>query len=282
LPLWGAAPPTGHSREGGNPASDFGHQASDFGSQSDQRPKPQDQRPTVYLVGAGPGDPGLITVRGQALLHSCDAVVYDALIASELVERLPPEIERHYVGKRSGLPSPSQNEINRLLIELARNGKRVVRLKGGDPLIFGRVGEEVDALREAGIPVEIVPGITTASAAAAAAGFSLTDRRSASFLVFATGHSAESDSPPVPWGQLAGLNGGALAIYMGLGALREIAEQLLQGGMPPDTPVVVAGKVCTPDQRFLTDTLSGIADSVAAEQLPSPALVLIGKGFVPS
>jgi uroporphyrin-III C-methyltransferase len=170
----------------------------------------------VYLVGAGPGHPGLITRWGFDLLRQCDAVAYDALIPMELIAELPEAVERHYVGKRAGKHSLPQPQINELLVRLARRGLMVVRLKGGDPFIFGRSGEEAEHLTAAGIPVVMVPGVTAASAAAAMSGFSLTNRNAASWIFLATGHGAESSAVPVPWEQVAALYGGTFVIYMGL------------------------------------------------------------------
>lgn len=233
----------------------------------------------VYLIGSGPGDPGLITRRGWELVNSCDVVVYDDLIPWEIIGALPENIERIYVGKRRGKTSAVQIEINQLLGKLASEGKTVVRLKGGDPLVFGRCGEELDYLYNAGIPVEIVPGVTAAVAAAAEMGFPLTDRRSASWLVFATGHSAESDSPPVPWNELAGLSGGTIAVYMGLNALPEIVENLRSGGLNPSTPTMVVSHVGGADQQSVEAPLMEIAAKVKDNRVKSPAIVFFGKAL---
>lgn len=230
----------------------------------------------VYMVGAGPGHPGLITRMGYELLQSCDAVAYDDLIPLELVVRLPESTERYYVGKRAGKHSMSQEKINDLLVELAKRGLSVVRLKGGDPMIFGRSGEEVDRLAQEGIPFVIVPGVTAASAAAATTGISLTDRRCASWLMLATGHEAESGSPAVPWEQVASLEGKTIVVYMGVSSLSRIVEKLLAGGADPSQPCMVVENASAGVQRCVESPLVDLSKTCENQNIQPPALVLIG------
>lgn len=231
---------------------------------------------TVYLVGAGPGNPELITKKGHDLLQKCDAVVYDDLVAFELVASLPSHIARYYAGKRAGCHSKVQNETNDLIIRLARQGLNVVRLKGGDPLIFGRGGEEAASLREAGVPFEIVPGVTAVSAVAAGAGIPLTDRRDSSWLLMATGHEAKSASLPVPWEKIAKLRGGTIAVYMGVGTLPQIVEKLVNGGADPETPAAAISDGYTGAQRIVEAPLHDLPNRCHNAGLKSPAIVIIG------
>jgi uroporphyrinogen III methyltransferase/synthase len=230
----------------------------------------------VYLVGAGPGHPGLITRWGYDLLQHCDAVAYDALIPMELIAELPETVERHYVGKRAGKHSMPQPKINELLVKLARRGLNVVRLKGGDPFIFGRSGEEAEHLTASGIPVVIVPGVTAASAAAAMSGFSLTNRNAASWVFLGTGHGAENSAIPVPWDQVAALSGGTLVIYMGLAKLDQVVAQLISSGLAPETPAIVVQAASTGIQRSVDAPLAGLSLECERRGLKPPALVVIG------
>ncbi|TMB98462.1 MAG: uroporphyrinogen-III C-methyltransferase, partial [Chloroflexi bacterium] len=204
--------------------------------------------PAVALVGAGPGDPGLITVAGLERIREADVVVYDRLVNERLLRDARPEAERIYMGKVAGEGAHDQEAINRLLIEKAREGKRVVRLKGGDPFVFGRGGEEAVALREAGIDFEVVPGVTSAVAVPAYAGIPVTHRGLASSFAVVTGHEAEP-SPPAPlscageggnidWGKVA-TAGDTLVFLMGMKTLPEIVDKLLGAGRQPDTPAAV-------------------------------------------
>ncbi len=232
----------------------------------------------VFLVGAGPGDPGLITVKGQNLLESCDVVVYDNLIPDELIVTLPANVEKHYVGKRGGKACISQDEINELLIKLARDGKTVVRLKGSDPIIFGRGGEEARFLKKNNIPFEIVPGVTAAVAASAYAGIPLTDREKASFVTFATGHKARDKGiSSVPWQKIAGLPGGTLAIYMGVGEISNITGELLDGGMDKATPAAIIERGTYPTSRTVISTLGKLPDDAAQHKIQSPAIIFVGR-----
>jgi len=233
---------------------------------------------TVYLVGAGPGDPGLITARGRELLDLCTAVIYDNLVADELVVSLPVEVERHYVGKRADKPCKSQDEINALMVELARAEKTVVRLKGSDPLIFGRGGEEAKFLKEHGIKYEIVPGITAGIAAPAYAGIPCTDRRKASFVMFVTGHKAREKSfSTVPWDWVARAKGGTIVIYMGVGEIKNIVGRLIENGMAADTPVAVIERGTYPSQRVVTAPLKDMPAQVINHAIRPPSIFVIGE-----
>jgi uroporphyrin-III C-methyltransferase len=220
---------------------------------------------TVTLVGAGPGDPGLITVRGLERLRACDAVVYDRLVARELVDEAPAD------ALRIARENLSQAEVDELLVRLGREGLDVVRLKGGDPYVFGRGGEEAIALIEADIPVEVVPGISSVAAVPAAAGIPVTHRGVADRVTIATGHAA--DGSPPDYDALAAAEG-TLVLFMGLARLRELSEGLVRAGRSPDTPAAVVSRGTLPDQEVATATLDTIAD--AAEGLPGPALVVFG------
>jgi uroporphyrinogen III methyltransferase/synthase len=236
----------------------------------------------VFLVGAGPGDPGLLTLRGGELLVTCDAIVYDALANPALlalassVEREVP-VELYDVGKRGGAAESSrQHEINALLVRLARDGKRVVRLKGGDPFVFGRGGEEAQALAAAGVRFEIVPGVTAGIAAAAYAGIPVTHRGVATSVTLVTGHEDPArDASGTDWSALARA-GGTIVLYMGVQTLPRIVEALLSGGLRGDTPAAVVQWGTHPHQRTATATLATICDTVASERLSAPVITIIG------
>lgn len=230
----------------------------------------------VWLVGAGPGAEDLITLRGRNALAEAGIVIYDDLANRALLEHCPAGCEFIYVGKRAGCHSATQPEINRLLVRHARAGRRVVRLKGGDPAVFGRLGEEIAALREAGIPFEIVPGVTAACAAAAAAGISLTQRGLASAAVLATGHEcAGKTGPALDWEALA-QPGATLCVYMGTRSLAPLAARLLAHGHSPDTPLLVISNASLPTQIIRAGTLE-IAGELADEAQGTPSLILIGE-----
>lgn len=236
-----------------------------------------DSAGVVYLVGGGPGDPGLVTVRAQELITSADAIVYDALVNPALLESRRPDVELVYVGKRGGDHSRTQDEINGLLVELARRHARVVRLKGGDPFIFGRGGEEALVLRAAGIRFEVVPGITAGIAAAAYAGIPVTQRSMASSVTFATGH--EDPTKPdtdLDWTHLAS-GSGTLVFYMGVGRLRENFKRLMAAGRPAETPAAVIEWGTYPRQRVVSGTLSSLPERVEAERIGAPAIVVVGE-----
>lgn len=229
----------------------------------------------VILLGAGPGDPTLVTQAGCNWLSRCDVVVYDRLSPDELLELTPATAERIYVGKQPDRHPVPQEQINQLLIDRARKGKLVVRLKGGDPLIFGRGGEEAAALREAGVSFRIVPGITAAVAAASYAGIPLTDRRVASSVAFVTGQEdADRDDTRIDWAALAGVD--TLVVYMGVRALGEITAALVASGKPAETPAAMVERASTSAQRVVAGTLGEIADLAAAQNVKPPALLIVG------
>jgi uroporphyrin-III C-methyltransferase len=227
---------------------------------------------TVYLVGAGPGDPDLITVRGLDLLGVADVVVYDRLIHPALLERSHPAAERIYVGKESGDHTCSQEEINHILIDQARLGRSVVRLKGGDPFVYGRGGEECLALAAAGIPFHVVPGITSSISAPSAAGIPVTHRGVSSSFTVVTGHSCRRGEDP-DWTALA--RAGTLIVLMGLRRLPAITEQLIASGMDPSTPAAVVASATTRDQTTVVGDLRTIG--IRSRRLDPPATVIIGE-----
>ena len=233
----------------------------------------RDRQGIVYLVGAGPGDPGLITVRGREVLRASDVVVYDRLVNPALLGEAPAWAERIPVGKRRGRHSTPQEAITAILIERARAGRTVTRLKGGDPFVFGRGGEECEDLRDAGIRVEVVPGVTSAIAAPALAGIPVTDRRYASAFAVVTGHQCDEASG-VDWDALARIP--TLVVLMGLHALSEITHRLLAHGLSPSTPAAVVSCGTMPDQRVETGTLATIARLAEDAALAPPATLIIG------
>lgn len=231
----------------------------------------------VYIVGAGPGDPGLLTVRGMRCLQEADVVLYDELLNHRLLDLTRDDCERIYVGKRGGRRSHSQEEINALLVEHARQESRIVRLKGGDPFVFGRGGEEAVHLFETGIPFEIVPGISAAAAVPAYAGIPLTHRGLAAAAVLVTGYEDPGKPrPTVDWQKLASLES-TLVIFMGTRKLAEIAAQLLEHGRSPDTPAAVIEWGTWPSQRTAAADLAHIADEANARKIHPPALIVIGQ-----
>jgi uroporphyrinogen III methyltransferase/synthase len=230
---------------------------------------------SVALVGAGPGDPGLITVRGLDLLRRADVVVYDRLVNPKLLDEARPEARSVYVGKACGRHALAQAEINALLIAEARTGRRVVRLKGGDSFVFGRGGEEALALAAAGIAFEVVPGVTSAVAVPAAAGIPLTHRGVASSFAVVTGHQAiGGGEPSVDRGRLAGVD--TLVILMGLANLPAITRELIAGGRDPRTPAALIERGTTEAQRTVTATLATLADAAATSGLEPPVIAIVG------
>ncbi|MBU0513649.1 MAG: uroporphyrinogen-III C-methyltransferase [Proteobacteria bacterium] len=233
---------------------------------------------TVYLVGAGPGDPGLITVRGAELLGRADAVVYDYLANPAHLALVPAEAQKIYVGKKAGQHTLPQEEINALLVRLAREGRTVVRLKGGDPFVFGRGGEEAEVLAEAGVPFEVVPGVTAGVAAPAYAGIPVTHRDHNVALTFITGHEDPAKKrTDVDWRALA-WDKQTLCFFMGVGNLPRITAKLIKHGRDPATPVAVIRQGTTPQQRTLTGALAEIATKVERAKLTPPAIVVVGTG----
>ena len=225
---------------------------------------------TVALVGAGPGDPGLLTLRGAELLGAAEVVVYDRLIATELLELAPEGAELIDVGKGPG-QSGRQSDINDLLVAHGRSGRRVVRLNGGDPFVFGRGGEEAEVLRRAGVDVEVVPGVTSAFAAPAAAGIPVTHRTVSTSVTVVTGHAGDPALPGVDWDLLGRLEG-TLVILMGMAARAAITERLLAAGRTRDTPVAVVHWGTTSRQAVVRTTLDGLA----AVDLPAPSVIVVG------
>jgi len=235
-----------------------------------------DAHPPVWLVGAGPGDPELLTLKAARLIAAAEIVFYDALVGPGILYLANPKAELVSVGKRSGRHSKDQASINNLLIEAARAGKRVVRLKGGDPSIFGRSTEEIEHLVRHGIPVEICPGITAASAAAASGRTSLTLRGSARKLTLVTAHARAGETLDFDWAGLANPDA-TLAIYMGRAAAADIARELIAAGRAPDTPVMVAVNVSLPNERLIRGRLSALSFLVRTIGDRDPALLLIGE-----
>jgi uroporphyrinogen III methyltransferase/synthase len=236
-------------------------------------------RGIVYLVGAGPGDPGLLTIRGRELLRSCDAVVYDALVSEEMVtsELGDREVERHFVGKRGGSDvSARQADIDALLVRLAREGKRVVRLKGGDPFVFGRGGEEALALARAGVDFEVVPGVSAGVAGPAYAGIPVTHRGVATAVTFVTGHEdPEKGTIATDWRALA-RSGATLVLYMGVRTLPEVVRELLAAGRAADTPAAVIERATLPGQRVVVASLATIVDRAREADIAAPAITIVG------
>lgn len=231
----------------------------------------------VYLVGSGPGDPGLLTLRGKECLERAEVVVYDRLIDPALLRFAPPHAECIFVGKEAEHQLLGQDEINRILISRARGGKTVVRLKGGDPFVFGRGGEEAEALANAGIPFEVVPGVTSATAVPAYAGIPVTHREHASSFTVLTGHEdADKVDSRLDWSRLAG-EPGTLVILMGLTNLDQIARHLIENGRAPSTPVAVIQRGTRPNQRTVLASLADVADRVRAARLGPPAVIIVGE-----
>lgn len=229
----------------------------------------------VCLVGAGPGDPELLTVKALKRLQQADVVLVDDLVDSRVLELLPPSTRILKVGKRGGCISTEQRFIHDLMIREARAGARVVRLKGGDPFVFGRGGEEVDALREAGLEVEVVNGLSAGLAAPAAVGVPVTDRRCTPGVAFVTGHNGEGGLAP-DWAALA-RSRLTLVVYMGLARAAHITQALQQGGLPAHTPAVIVSAAHTPRQRECFTTLAELPEAIRREGLASPALLVIGE-----
>src|SRR5215208_2329739 len=230
----------------------------------------------VYLVGAGPGDPGLLTRRALDLIAAADAILYDRLVPPGALDGVRPDADLRYVGKRPGAPSLAQKEINALLVELARAGRQVVRLKGGDPFVFGRGGEEAQALRAAGVAFEVVPGVTSGLAAPAYAGVPVTHRDDASAVALVTAHEdPKKRESALDWKALAGFPG-TLVVYMGVGRLAQAAERLVAAGRPVDEPAAVVERGTLPGQRTVSGSLGDIAESVAEAGLRPPAITVVG------
>ncbi len=232
-------------------------------------------RGRVYLVGAGPGDPDLITVKAVKILKEADVIVYDRLLSKEVLDALPDTAVKIYVGKRSGSHTVPQDQIGRILVEHARNGKKVVRLKGGDPFLFGRGGEEAEELRKAGVKFEVVTGITSAFAAPAYAGIPVTHRRYSSSVAVVTGHEDPSKDGGVDWERLATAVD-TIVVVMGVGRLEMITEALIRGGRDRETPVAAVEWGTTSRQRTVVGTLNNIAGKVASAKVSPPVVIVVG------
>ncbi|MGM0563142.1 MAG: siroheme synthase CysG [Pseudomonadota bacterium] len=233
-------------------------------------------RGEVYLIGAGPGDPDLLTFKALRLLQQADVVVHDRLIPEAVMNLARREAERVYVGKLAADHSVPQEEISQYLVDYARRGLKVARLKGGDPFMFGRGGEEIALLAESGIPFQVVPGVTSASGCGAYAGIPLTHRDCAQACVYVTGHTRDDSLEHLNWPQLAA-DGQTVVFYMGLKNLPEIARRLVVEGAPPERPAAVVEQGTTPAQRVITGTLDNLAARVAEAGVKAPALIIVGK-----
>lgn len=233
-------------------------------------------RPRVHLVGAGPGDPELLTVRALRLVQAADVVVYDRLVSDAILALLPLHAECHDVGKRAHHHPVPQDEINALLVRLAQTGRDVLRLKGGDPFLFGRGGEEVEALAAAGIDCDVVPGITSAQGAASALKVPLTHRTLASGLRLVTGHCRGDAALDFDWHGLADAKT-TLVVYMGLANIAEIAGELMAHGRDPSTPALAVTRATQPGQRQVISTLARVAEDTGRAGLASPVLFIVGE-----
>ena len=235
-----------------------------------------DTIPPVLIVGAGPGDPELLTVKAARLLGEADVVVYDRLVSGHILDLVPTGATRIFVGKAARHHHMPQDEINELLVNLARSGRRVMRLKGGDPFVFGRGSDEAVHLAKNGIPFEVVPGVTAAAGCAAYAGIPLTHRGMAKGLRFITGHRQDDQDLDIDWKTLADPET-TLVVYMGLRNVARICGELLAAGMPPDMPAVAIEKGTTPEQRIVTSTLAALPAAIKEAGLGAPTLVIIGR-----
>ena len=238
----------------------------------------QDGKGIVYLVGAGPGDPGLLTLKGWQCLEAAEVVVYDRLLSESLLDYAPDNAVKVDVGKIPGQHQVTQEAINRLLVDYGQAGKRVVRLKGGDPFLFGRGGEEALALVEAGVAFEIVPGVTSAIAVPAYAGIPVTHRGSAVGVTIITGHEMEGkDKAGVDWAAIGNSGDNTLVILMGISNLKLIVAQLLQHGFDPSTPAAVIENGTTSRQRIVRDVLSGLVQLAEVTGCEAPAVIVVGR-----
>ncbi len=230
----------------------------------------------VFLIGTGPGDPDYLTVRALRLIQNAGVVVYDRLVSDEIMALVPPNAQCFDVGKAPKCHKLSQDGINKLLVDLARAGHQVARLKGGDPLIFGRGSEEAEVLRQAGVETTYVPGITAAQGMAASTGVPLTHRGLASGVRYVTGHRARDAELDLDWASLASLDT-TLVVYMGASNIADIASKLVAAGMPGSVPVMAVSSATTPRETRLVSTLSGIGDAVALADPAAPVLFIIGR-----
>jgi uroporphyrin-III C-methyltransferase len=231
----------------------------------------------VFICGAGPGDPNLMTIRAVELLKTCDVILYDRLVGKEIIDQIPAKAKKVYVGRTVGDPTTHQQRTNELMVKYAKAGKSVLRLKGGDPFIFGRGAEEAEYLIGHGIKFDLVPGITSAIASPAYAGIPLTHRRYSSSVAIVTGHEGEEkDEMVVRWDRLAGAVD-TIVILMGIGKLDQISKELVKAGMKKSTPVAIVASGTTEKQRVLRATIGDIAGIAKKADLRPPAVVVIGK-----
>ncbi|MBP8248049.1 MAG: uroporphyrinogen-III C-methyltransferase [Phenylobacterium sp.] len=231
---------------------------------------------SVWLVGAGPGDPELLTLKAFRILATADVVVHDGLVSDEILDLAPAGARRISVAKRKSRHSYAQDDINKMLVAFALEGLTVIRLKGGDPFIFGRGGEELEACREAGVACHVVPGVTAALASAASAGAPLTHRGAAQAVTFVTGHAATGETPDLDWASLARPNH-TVVIYMGVSTANGIAARLMDAGRAGSTPALIVENASRADERRLVTDLAGLAD--AAADVSGPALLIVGEAM---
>jgi uroporphyrinogen III methyltransferase / synthase len=233
------------------------------------------QAAKVYLVGAGPGHPELLTMKAAALIKAAEVIIYDRLIQEEVLALAPATAERIYMGKPLGRHDSRQDEVNELLVRKAREGKLVVRLKGGDPFVFGRGGEEAEYLAERGIPFEVVPGVCSALSAPLSAGIPVTHRDVASSLAIVTGHNANGTAARMDWQALARID--TLVFLMGVHNVEKIARKLIAAGRPADTPAAMIQQAFWPGERTVTGTLASIADDCRRAAIEAPATLVVGE-----
>ncbi|KAK8524860.1 hypothetical protein V6N13_015858 [Hibiscus sabdariffa] len=231
----------------------------------------------VFLVGTGPGDPDLLTLKAVKVIQKADLLLYDRLVSNAVLDLVGPDARLLYVGKTAGYHSRTQEEIHELLLSFAEAGANVVRLKGGDPLVFGRGGEEMDFLQQQGIQVKVIPGITAASGISAELGIPLTHRGVAISVRFLTGHSRKGGTNPLFVAENAADPDSTLVVYMGLSTLPSLAQKLIHHGLPPDTPAAAVERGTTPQQRTVFAELKDLADKIKTAELVSPTLIIIGK-----
>ncbi|CAM8970034.1 unnamed protein product [Rhodiola kirilowii] len=231
----------------------------------------------VFLVGTGPGDPDLLTLKAVKAIQNADLLLYDRLVSNQILELVNPNSRLLYVGKTAGYHSRTQEEIHELLLSFAEVGANVVRLKGGDPLVFGRGGEEMDFLQQQGIQVKVIPGITAASGIAAELGIPLTHRGVSNSVRFLTGHSRKGGTDPLFVAENAADPDSTLVVYMGLSTLPSLAQKLMHHGLPPNTPAVAVERGTTPKQRIVFAELKDLSDEIKSAELISPTLIIIGN-----
>lgn len=237
----------------------------------------QKMKGKVYIVGAGPGDPGLLTLKALDLIKGADVILYDRLVSDQILSMIPSNVEKQYVGRNVGDDYTHQNETNQLMLRHAKDGKSVVRLKGGDPFVFGRGGEEAEFLKDNGIDFEIVPGVSSAVASPAYAGIPLTHRSLSSSVAIVTGHEdAQKDEPVVKWKELANAVD-TIVILMGMERLEQIVSELLSGGASRDTEVAIIESGTTQRQKVLLGSLADIVSKVKGSGIRPPAIIVIGK-----